>query len=98
MFGDAYCSMPKGTVGTFYELSDIPAPIVLHKLSSKTNPIDLRKKNHEMPIEMSRKLGNSRTHIGRVWRCRIGQQRRWHYGWSAEEALSAALQGGGIER
>lgn len=66
--------------------------VQLQKFSGATNPGDIQ--SPEMSEEMRARI--TRSTVGKVWRARIGRQRRWHYGWDACEALRNALNGGGV--
>ncbi len=65
----------------------------IQKFSATTYPPDV--KSLEMPEAMRDAL--DRDTVGKVWRCRLGRDRRWWYGWTAREAVEKALgdAGGG---
>lgn len=73
------------------EASEMGPVVQVQKFSASTTPVDV--KCIDMPEEMHNKI--DRKNVGRVWRARIGRAHRWWYGWSAEEALRKALDGGG---
>lgn len=84
---------PEDWITTFSTASLSHHSIQLRKFSSTTYPADI--KSQEMSEAMLAEI-NAKT-VGRVWSARIGRQRRWHYGWTAREAVSKALAGGGVQ-
>ena len=71
-----------------------PEPIQIHKFSAKTYWKDAIDRS-EMSVDMARTIRETPALVDRVWRVKIGSQRRWHYGWSLIEAIDKALRGAG---
>lgn len=65
----------------------------LQKFSATTYVPDA--KDPHMHEDMLKALSENPKLVSRVWRAKIGRQRRWHYAFSPGEALEKALHGGG---
>jgi hypothetical protein len=77
-------------------VADNPYAVQLHNYSAKTYVLDAI--HEDMPEWMRSALKQGKRRIHEVWRCKVGQQRRWHFDWSLEGALTKAFHGGGHER
>jgi hypothetical protein len=83
------------TKDVFKEVEELPFPVRLQKFSSKTSTLDAT--HVDMSEALKKALYADPKLVSKVWRAKVGQQRRWHYAFSLGEALEKALHGGGLE-